>query len=87
MEEYCALVANVKNPEDVKAVEAQEPQLRAKAIDVSTQYVHAIQQNKAPRVIDQEALEKFTPLFKKFNAETERFDGLQKRSVSSRPKR
>jgi hypothetical protein len=84
--EYCALVANVQKPEDVKAIEAAELELRRKAIDASTQYLEAVRQEKAPRVTDTEKLEKFQPLFEKFQAEVKRYEGLRAKATPSRPR-
>jgi hypothetical protein len=86
VEDYCALVADVRKPEDVKAVEAQELQLRRKAIDASTEYLQAAVRDKAPRQKDQETFEKFQPLLEKFRAEVKRYEGLRSTAASDRPR-
>ena len=87
MEEYCAFVADVKKPEDVKAAEAQEMKLRRKAEDSSIQYSKELDHtdNKVVREADMAPIRKFLTLHEKFQAEVKRYKGLSARAFPDRP--
>jgi len=87
MEEYCAFVADVKKPEDVKAAEAQEMKLRRKAEDSSVQYRKELDHTdkKVVREADMAPIRKFLALHEKFQAEVKWYKGLSARAFPDRP--
>ena len=66
MEEYCALLATVRTPQDVKAVEAQEAPLRRKAVDTGGRYTQEVLKGGAGK---KETRERFLELSDRFLAE------------------
>ncbi|MFL5242295.1 MAG: hypothetical protein ACJ8FY_09325 [Gemmataceae bacterium] len=73
MEDYCKLVAEVRTPQDIKAVEKQEAILRWKALDTGGRYVKEVLKDRAGK---KETMERFNELTDRFQAECKRYDRL-----------
>jgi hypothetical protein len=83
LHEYCELVAKVQQPEDVRAIEAQELQVRGKALDASRKYTDLVQAQSSG---DKETLHRFLELAERFQKELKRYEELHARAFPNRPR-
>jgi hypothetical protein len=83
MEEYLALVATVRAPQDVKAVEEQETRVRRKALDAAHDYTQRVMNDRAA---DSATRDRFTEVSDRFLKECKRYDELFAKAHPERPK-
>lgn len=83
MEEYCALLANVQSPKDVKQVESQEAALRERSLQKGRQYSEQVLQDRSG---SKATRDRFLEISDRFQREIKRYDELANRKQPARPK-